>query len=115
MFTPHWLGIAMSTSEYVLGIKWADSYPKEILAGFEVRKVDWKEGISFVKGNFEEIFKREVSSGKDFYDLGSSEAKERYYEKLGDFFLIKDLKQDRDIGYLVGAISEWSTYNLRSV
>lgn len=105
-----------SVSSYVLGVDWDKFYPAELQEGIQIRKVSAEEGLAFLNKYFDEIYHRNQSQDElSFKEFSPPENKARYYEVFGDFFLIRDLKLNKDIGYQLGNVADWGSYNFRSV
>ncbi|MEO5969904.1 MAG: GNAT family N-acetyltransferase [Bdellovibrionia bacterium] len=113
-----------SMSSKVLGIDWTQYFPYS----FETQNcvaeyVTALEGLAFIRKYYNEIhleqgqFQEQEEGSEEapflsYYKEDFTEAKVRYYEELGDFFLVK---QGGDpVGVIVGTLTDWSTYNFRS-
>ncbi|HYX37610.1 MAG TPA: GNAT family N-acetyltransferase [Oligoflexus sp.] len=64
---------------------------------------------------FPDVYQRDETQSF-FKDQSSSEARKRYYEELGDFFVFRDEScGNRVMGMAAGTILDWSSYNFRNI
>jgi GNAT superfamily N-acetyltransferase len=103
-----------SMSSIVFGIHWDAYFPFNFESqGCTAEYVSPGEGLTFLQKNYAEIHNsHEDETVRPFFKEDFTEAKLRYYEELGDFFLVKECGEP--VGLIVGSLTDWSSYNFRS-
>jgi GNAT superfamily N-acetyltransferase len=105
----------MSLAQKIWGLDWSQHFPRTLTASITVTRVSAQEAWPLVLSLFPEVYQRDDSAQR-FEETGGAEAKKRYYEALGDFFVFEDKAQNnRVMGMAIGTLLDWSSYNFRNI
>jgi GNAT superfamily N-acetyltransferase len=105
----------LSLAQKIWGLEWNQHFPRILTADVSVDRIPAEEAWSLIHSLFPEVYQRDAQENR-FKDDDSAEAKRRYYEALGDFFVFRDQAQkQRVIGMAVGTLLDWSSYNFRNI
>lgn len=104
-----------SLAQKIWGLDWSEHFPKTLTAEITVERISAREAWPLIHSLFPEVYQRDTTEN-NFKDEESPEAKRRYYEAIGDFFVFKDQAQkQRVMGMAVGTLLDWSSYNFRNI
>lgn len=104
-----------SLSQKIWGLDWQKHFPRTLTAAITVERITAPEAWPLILNLFPEVYQRDDTENP-FKDEESAEAKQRYYEAIGDFFVFKDQAQSQCvIGMAVGTLLDWSSYNFRNI
>ncbi len=104
-----------SLAQKVWGLDWRQHFPKTLTADITVDRITAQEAWPLILNLFPEVYQRDASENR-FGDEEAPEAKKRYYEALGDFFVFKDqAKRQQVVGMAIGTLLDWSSYNFRNI
>ena len=96
----------------LLEIEWNHHFPLNLeTCKCTIRLVEPEIAFQFINQNYHEIFELELWKNP-FFTEQQTEAKTQYYKECGDFFMIYG--GELPIGILVGTLTDWSTYYIRS-
>lgn len=98
----------------VWGLNWEEQLPLLLDDHIRVRFVSATEGLAHFNKYNEEIYRTTESAGR-FKHEASDPARRRYFEALGDFFLVENTAEGEVVGLGVGSFTDWSTYNFRNM
>ncbi len=104
------VGLPSRLSEILWGINYSQHFPlslgDELTAGIG----DVKDAQQFMAAHYGSIFG--TSADASFWTGGSSDARERYLERVCDVFVFRDAGEA--VGLFLGNPVDWSTYYIRS-
>lgn len=101
-----------SMSTRIFQIPWTKYFPLEFeRKGCVAEYVTPAEGFAFIQDHYKVIHELDQSEGNSFSE-DYTDAKLRYYQEEGDFFLVKE--EGIAVGIIVGSSLDWSSYNLRN-
>ena len=104
-----------SLAQKIWGLDWHQHFPKTLTTDIEVDRISALDAWPLILNLFPEVYHRDNSENR-FKDEESTEAKQRYYEVIGDFFVFKDQTKNHNvIGMAVGTLLDWSSYNFRNI
>ncbi|WP_218110000.1 GNAT family N-acetyltransferase [Oligoflexus tunisiensis] len=104
-----------SLAQKIWGLDWKLHFPRTLTANIVVDRIAAVEAWPLVHQLFPEVYQRDATESR-FKDDGAADAKQKYYEELGDFFVFQDLAEsDRVMGLAVGSLLDWSSYNFRNI
>jgi GNAT superfamily N-acetyltransferase len=104
-----------SLAQKIWGLDWKQHFPQTLTANITVDRITAAEAWPLVHQLFPDVYQRDATESR-FKDDGAAEAKRKYYEELGDFFVFKDQSQGgRVMGLAVGSLLDWSSYNFRNI
>lgn len=93
-------------------LRWEDHFPLQFdRENCRAEYASPAEGLDFLLNHYREIHKLDQAENR-FLNETFDEAKLSYYQKEGDFFLVKENGISK--GIIVGTINDWSSYNLRT-
>lgn len=106
---------AATLAEKVWGLDWSQHFPRTLTASISVNRIEAEDAWPLVQKLFPEVYQRDDSAQR-FAENGGADAKKRYYEALGDFFVFEDKAQgSRVMGMAIGTLLDWSSYNFRNI
>lgn len=104
-----------SLSQKIWGLDWSKHFPSVLCAEISVDRVSAAEAWPLIQSLFPDVYQRDDTENR-YKDNESPDAKRRYYEAMGDFFVFKDqAKNQRVMGMAVGTLLDWSSYNFRNI
>jgi hypothetical protein len=95
-------------------IDWSRHFPFALSDTVDCHYVGFHGAIGFIKANFGTIYHLDDRENR-FYNEPLSDAKVRYYEASGDFFIFRDKTTGREVGVALGTPIDWAGYNFRNV
>lgn len=103
-----------SISEKIWGLNWRAHFPCKLTEGFTVSYLTYAEALPIIATLYTEVFMLTGEPSK-FQDPDPRKLRSKYYEAMGDFFLITDDSNNRPVGLSICTITDWTSYLMRGM
>lgn len=99
----------------IWGIDWTKEFPKKLTQSIYIEYIRYDKAAAHIADLFPEVYRLSQSNSR-FISPTNAEAKKRYYEENGDFFLFRDeLNSGTVAGLAACTMLDWSSYNFRNI
>jgi hypothetical protein len=98
-------------SEIMWDLDWSQLLPIDVSDGILVTASSLEKALPFIQSHYAEIFEESPDDHR-FWHEPMSQARIRYYQRVGDFFEFR--RDQMTVGLMIGTPVDWSTYYVRS-